>query len=592
MNDYYTDRGFEAAPIYLADLDRCAPADALARESLPGRWQALSYKTEGFSGALLFAGPETRAPEVTYPLDARGWHAISIGIHPTGRSEHELGRVLVRLSGDRTFSVLVPDPNRPLDGHHRRQNLEELFWKVADLSGQRLVFAQAAQRVAEGEGPGAFHCDAAKIAYVKLVPLSDAEARELRADRARDSARRIFAHNDAFFPFSFRVTDAEGIRREIEPYRDGDFARIYWEVGEGDLLYYPTRVGRTPADLSVRDYSRVGERIFVEGWRELRGRNIDPLRAALDYVHELGLEFHASWRNAAWTYPPTTFDGFFGGGLYERRPDLHALTRDGRRLPRLSYAFPEVREFALAVLREVASYPIDGICLLYNRRPPYLDHEAPLIEGFKADYGRDPRDLEETDPDWLAYRGGVLTDFMRAVRRSMDEVAEKQGRDARIQVSACVLGTEEDNRFFGLDVETWAREGLIDTLIPYSPAPLALPVESDTWSDPWQVEPFVRMTRGTDCTLAINLMPRDLSAADYRRMAHMLYEAGVEHFFVWDCAGPVFRANYQAAWNALRRLGHRGEIEAWRQAGEPDLASPRVPLLSLGGWDMTTIAPG
>ena len=37
----------------------------------------------------------------------------------------------------------------------------------------------------------------------------------------------------------------------------------------------------------------------------------------------------------------------------------------------------------LAMLRDVLRYDVDGVCLLYNRRPPYVDYEEPLIEGFK-----------------------------------------------------------------------------------------------------------------------------------------------------------------------------------------------------------------
>ena len=147
-----------------------------------------------------------------------------------------------------------------------------------------------------------------------------------------------------------------------------------------------------------------------------------------------------------------------------------------------------------------------------------------------------------------------------------------------------MLGTQADNDYFGLDVATWAREGLIDTLIPYSPAPLALPVAEDTWTSGGQIQPFVEAVRGTRCLMAPNLMPRDLSAEDYRRMASMLYAAGAEHLFVWDCAGSWFRANCQAPWNALRRLGHRDEIEAWKRAGKPSLANPTVPIRRLGGW--------
>ena len=110
-------------------------------------------------------------------------------------------------------------------------------------------------------------------------------------------------------------------------------------------------------------------------------------------------------------------------------------------------------------------------------------YEQPLIDGFQKEHGEDPRNLPEFEPTWLAYRAGVVTEFMRRVRAELDAVAEEQGRGP-IKITACVLGKVEDNTYFGLDTETWAKEGLIDTLIPYSPAPLAMPIASDIWSEP------------------------------------------------------------------------------------------------------------
>ena len=120
---------------------------------------------------------------------------------------------------------------------------------------------------------------------------------------------------------------------------------------------------------------------------------------------------------------------------------------------------------------------------------------------------------------------------MRRVREEMNAISHEQGRGRRIEVSACVLGLEEENRYFGLDVTAWAREGLIDVLIPYSPAPLAMPTEEDIWSSPSQLQPFTRATQGTSCLLAPNVMPRHQSPEDFRRNAYMLYGAGADRLF-------------------------------------------------------------
>ena len=363
---------------------------------------------------------------------------------------------------------------------------------------------------------------------------------------------------------------------------------MYWEIGGGDALSYPSEIGRNWDTIDLpKDYARVTDRFRDEAWRIMRQGGIDPFRVALDHAHDIGIEFHGAYRLAAWTMPPPLGDAF-EGGMWDRHPELRCLDREGQYLPRLSYVFKETQDFALSVLREVARYPLDGVALLYNRRPPYIVYEQPLIDGFKKTHDQEPRELPKDDPTWLAYPAGVVTGFMRRVRGEMVAVAKEQGRGP-IHITACVLGKVDDNMYFGLDTASWAREGLIDTLVPYSPAPLAMPVASDTWSDPSKVEPFVAMVRGTDCELAMNVMPRELGPKDYRLMASMLYGTGAESLFFWDTNA---RCTYQPPWAALRRLGHRDKIEAWLRSGEPELSATVVPLRSLAGWNMEAIAPG
>lgn len=87
-------------------------------------------------------------------------------------------------------------------------------------------------------------------------------------------------------------------------------------------------------------------------------------------------------------------------------------------------------------------------------------------------------------------------------------------------------------------------------------------------------------------------MPRHITPADFRRCAATVYSAGAEHMFFWDCAGGSGRANYRDMWNALRRLGHRDEIAAWRVSGESDLSSTPTDLRKLGDWDLSYVTPG
>jgi len=154
-----------------------------------------------------------------------------------------------------------------------------------------------------------------------------------------------------------------------------------------------------------------------------------------------------------------------------------------------------------------------------------------------------------------------------------------------------VLSSEAENLYRAIDLRTWVAEGLVDTVIPYSSAP-NLDSAAEAWGDPASIEFFVNLVSGTDCVLAPNLMPRYVPPAELRRLARQLYDAGVTHVFAWDAVMLGGRAVFNDYWDALRRLGHRDEIAAWIEAGEPSLASTTMRLLTLGDWDMSYATPG
>ena len=588
------DNGFSGRPVYLSDLSACQPNGALSRDAMPRRWRTMEYEAEGLSGVMLIAGPETAAPEISLPLNAAGWHAVSLGLFADQRQRTG---ALVRLSGDDTFSVLDQPPlesEQPPGNEstpaYRAHEVREMFWRVVDLTGRDLVLGQMQWRVAPGEGQGALTSITSRVAYVKITPLTDAEAAAAQADAARTDTGRLFAHNDAHGPhFSHRPTTAEVMRRELECFRGTDFSRIYWETGSGDILKYFSKLGRLGTYDDQGDFGRRGDRMHAESWRSLIRDGIDPFEAALSHAHDLGMELHASYRVAGFHYPPPLDYNSQGPTFYKFSPRLRSTDKMGRRTPRLSYAYPELRRYVISLLEEMAGYDVEGVCLLYNRRPPVVEYDPPLVESFQAKYGEDPRQLDDEDPRWLAHKAGALTQFHREVRQAMDEVAEERKLGRRIQVSAVTMRDERENMLYGMDLKAWIDEGLVDTIIPYTSERM-LDSAAESWSDPESVRYFVELTRGTGCKLAPNIMPRQMSADDYRSRIAGLYSVGVENFLFWDCAPN--RANFTYSYDAMRRLGHRDEIEAWSAEGRPSHGPTRIELKQLGGWDYRYATPG
>ena len=582
--DRLRDRWLSAEPIYLVDLSGACPEGAVVDEPARGKWRALEYEADGLAGNMLIAGPETGAPEVELGLDVEGWHAVSIGVYDDSRTPL---RFLARLSDDDTFDVLALAA-----GEGREHALTELYWKTADLTGQQLVLSQEAWQVAPGDGPGAIAASEARIAYIKLVPLSSTEVAELKTDRAREDTRLVFAHNDAHtVHFASRPTTAEEIRRHVEPYRDSDISRLYWEAGIGDLVFYDSDIGTMPTADGLDDFGRRGDRLLAESWRAFRDNGIDPFEVALEYAHDLGLEFHASYRPAGFRFPAPHEQFNRGATFYLDHPELRGTDRAGNATPRIAYSYPETRSFVVSLLKEMAGHAVDGVCVLYNRRPPLVEYEAPLVEGFVKEFGLDPRDLDTNDPRWLKFRCGALTKFHRELRAAVDEAAEERGLDRRLEISAVVMSSEEENLANGMDLRAWISEGLVGTIVPYTSV-LVLDSMADSWTDISDLDFFVDITRDTPCKLAPNMMPREISAEDYRSRAAAIYGAGAEHIFLWDTDAQQPRLATPGPWDAAKRLGHRDEIAGWMNTGHPSLSVPRRSVSKLGDWDLGYSTPG
>ena len=587
--DRMADAWLEGEAVYLTDMDRCLPGEAVSPEPKRGRWRTVGYESDELSGTMLVAWQETAAPDVVYPLEVSGLHAITIGAWKL-KEWYKGGaggvQVKAKLTGDDSFSVLtmptISEPEDPIGGWDDWTGgewLGEVFWKVADLTGQQLTVGQMKRRHAPGDFPGSFKCQVASIAYIKLTPISEDEAAALQADRERREDKRLFAHSD----FTFKRP--EHVREELTAFRDSDFSRIVLEAGAGDLMNYPTKIGRVGTYYGLDDYAQPVYRGEAETWRWLQAEGIDSYRLAVDYIHGMRMECHAGFRVAGFMSPPAHDHFDYGDSYYSAHPEYRGVDRNGDPTPRIAFSYPEVREYVVSLFREMAEeYPIDGVSPLYCRRPPLVEYEAPLVEGFKAEYGRDPRELDERDRDWLQYRSGALTDFMRRLRRAMDEVGAKSGR--RLQVSAVVAKDEEENLYDGIDLKTWVAEGLVDVLMPFS-SHAAYNMNAEAWSDTGATRYFQSLVEGTPCELSFNIQPSGMEPGRLRRRASELYRAGAESLFFWNTP-----SSYSEHWTALRRLGHAGEMEAWRGAGEPDTVSRSVKLDKHGEWNTVYITPG
>jgi hypothetical protein len=572
-----------ADTLIVGDLERCQPASALGTAFGRGRWRLLPYRAEGITGHMLGAGQESAAPAVAYPLECRGRHAISIGIFNGFWRPYREQRVDVRLESERDWTTLTLSPPSglpwgiPIDDDESGPRITEVPWRTADLSGERIHIRQPSHAPWASQIRGTLGSEV-YVAYIRLDPVPSGDDAWPRREL------ELFGYADTWDPFFERsrpmspTEGREAVRAAISPYRDTDFTRLYWEVSHGEVAHFPTRVGRSWADYPPDAFPRLGDRLVVETWRDWQADGFDPLATAIEAAGDAGIELHVAHRFGwgAFYWPPP-FDAYNRDGLFERHPGWRVRRRDGSLDTALSFAYPEVRAFTVALLREAVSRPVDGLALLFNRTPPFVGHDPPLVESFRVAAGVDPGMLAPDDRAWLLHRSGAVTEFVREVRTMLDEAAIERGR-ARLPLTAWVFGTIDDNLAFGLDVESWIREGLIDTVVPYSSQPGGFSW-GPSWEDDAEIEPWTTMTDGTGCLLAPNLMPRDLDEVGHRRVALRLARAGVRALSFWDTA-----ARQPFTSGVLARLGRVDELKAWEEAGSPSTELRTRRLLDVAGW--------
>lgn len=552
--------------IRIADLTGFQPRTAISRKLQRYAWRAVDYEvddgTEPFAGVMLLAWPESEVPDIRYSPGVEGWYAIYLGLW-SGEG------IRIRLSGDGAAQWVAAD----MAGRAPAQ-LQEVFWRSEDVTGRDLIVQHP---------EGGYPCESS-IAYIRLVPLSAAEVGHIRRDRARTDTRRLIAMNDMHGLFyTDRPVNPEQLHAYIEPYRNSDFDKLFLEYWESEANSHSIQGGML-CSAENNLFFRQGDRNVVESREILKSKGVDIYQSMIAYARQIGLKVYLSQRANAWVSEPP-YDASFTSDFYRNHPEWRCVDRDGSEIARMSYAFPEVQERIISMYQTMASYGPDGISMLYNRHFPYLLYEEPLIAGFIAKEGVDPRELDEQDDRWLSYRATIITGFMRKLKLVMSASAKEAGKD-KINISVHVLAHERENRFWGLDVEAWAAEGLVDEVVAHPRVMLAPNVKSSSATNvvPVDVGYYARIIKGTPCKLYIDMLPRQMSPEEYRQRAAEYYRQGADGLCFWDTT-----TRYLRTWSMMSRLGHRHDLAGWED-GEGQLYRT-VPLKSLGGCRVDRYPP-
>lgn len=535
-------------PIVITDMGLCDSSEALSPTAAKGRWKLLDYETSDLKGRMVWASEETKAPPLTLPLKTGGWHAVFLGLADPA----SLGcQALVRLTGDPAYV-----PRSRTAGQ-----IEEVFFKVADLTGQSLHVAQESGGLGRGCG----------LAYVKLVPLTPVEVAAVKADRLNRSSRRLATTIDGFsFIYGRRPTSVETLLPEVETYRHTDFDTLILQVGGADAVNYPSKTGEMIGQ-QITDFPRRGDRFYAEAIAELARKNINPTKVLIQGAHDAGLKVYTALRPASWVHSQPASD-FFNSRFYQEHPAWRCVDRDGTPVARMSLAVPQVRARLVEVLRETVGFGADGVCILYNRGVPLVLFEKPFCDLFQQRFHADALTVPEDDPRIVLLRSEILTSFMREVRTMLDSEGRCQADGKRLGLGAFVMADEADNVAFGLNLRDWVAQGLVDEVFPYLQA-------GGTRARRYDMKFFTEVCRAKNVRIRPTFVAwNSPNLATVMEQALELYDAGADGITAWDGNSGANRCD---RWSIISRMGHVEELRESASARPPAPVTAR--FHKLGG---------
>lgn len=263
--------------------------------------------------------------------------------------------------------------------------------------------------------------------------------------------------------------------------------------------------------------------------------------------------------------------------FYESHLEWRCIDYDGTPTMHLSYAVEEVQDHLIDVYREALQRGADGAGFLFHRGMPMMLWEEPFCQRFIKEFDEDPRNLPEDDPRVFQLRATIVTEFIRKIRAMLDETSLQRGdADHRLKLAVSTFSTAADNRKFGLDVERWIEDKLIDQIGIAWFAYYTSGLKSKSGDTAY----YSRITEGTDVKIFPFYVGWKMDSADsLLQSVARDYENGADGIAVWD---PNQFASWQSGhnpyWPLVSKLGHRHRIRDGSLLFKPTA----IPLKRLG----------
>ncbi len=398
--------------------------EALSAPGCRDKWSAVEYETGEIKGTMLYADYPTRPEPIVLSPNVKGWHKIYLG-----RMD---GCDYIRLSSEETYTFFCNCQNTyRIAKTHQFEYAEEMLWQCADMTGEDIILDKHPKQSYD-----------VALLWIRFVPMTDEEVAAYKEYINPEGHRNLHVHYDNDSNLGEGSEKIEHTRYRLMQVKHDDVKICTQEV----------TLDHNDTGPHAADEKRLGGTMILydDENRKLAPKLAEVQKGRLDMLHGWGIKVYAGMR--------TSIASCVGREPFcATHPEYHIYTRDGRRVNVCSYAYPEVQQHTVDLLKKSMKHGFDGITLICHRGV-HLGFEQPVLDEVARRYnGLDARRLPMADERltsvWCEF-------FAQFVRRLREQIRMPDG--SPVPVNVMIGFSPETAKKNGIDIEKLAAEGLID----------------------------------------------------------------------------------------------------------------------------------
>ena len=421
--------------IVFSDLEKIVKnPEAVSERPDNDRWYIMPYETAKISGNALMSTYSGAPKDVVLSPNLSGWHKIFVS------SIRMVGDfwLLMKLDNEEHFMTIHDSYVTAEESHSTNETVEEQFWCCADLTGRDIVLRKHKSNIDS----------ISTLVWLRCVPMTEEEIAEYKDYVNADGRRNLHVHYDN------DSNDLHGTDK-ME-----DLLMLNYTVKDTDAKICTQEI---LDDVFEEDAYDETDRVLQQRWphyndqcRRAAAKMDEIVKTRADLMHSMGVKLYAGYRASVSLMSPPFVPLLFST-FVKKNPEFSCYTRDGRRTGILSFAYPEVRRYAIDYLKRAVARGYDGVSLICHRGIRF-GFEQPVCDEFARRHGGiDARRVPMNDDRLLDIWCEFFTQFVCDLHRELDE---QQGRHVPINV---ITGyTPEASRRMGVDVEALCKAGVID----------------------------------------------------------------------------------------------------------------------------------